>query len=621
MTSGLPDERPRRDDLPRVVVWVVVLLLVVLDVAPYFVTFVEADFARDLYAALRIVQGRSFPLVGPVISETAYLGPVWYYALASAMAAGGSITAVFACIAILASLRFPLAYLLGRDVFDRRTGLAFAVMLALPGIGSLASMWIAHPSLTVTFTLAVCLALWRAQARASTVWLAASGAAFGLALHAHPTTLPLVLPLAWVAAGIVRQRGARGLAGAAVAVALAAAPFLPLLAGWRVHAGDTLALTARMAHDAVATNVAAVVLVAHSFVWRIPDLVVGTWIASDGHPLLAWRAYAVALYAAASAGLILALVRGESRERRAIVLVAGSFVAWFLFIAAVRDVTRFYMLYALLPAFALTLALGLMALARHAGNVGSIVARTLLAGALAWAIAVPTARVVRAFDDEVRFPPLFGANVDLRKPGGGHFSRLHFLAAWHLDALARELCADGPAHVFGDLPQVVDSQFNVPAQLACGDRSKVVIGGAAGPGERAVYLVQRDALVPGEALHEFGGFGFGDVDEVLVPQPSIPLARGEDYPARKECGPPSPHRFDFTTSHAGTLVIASGLAITCPMRVASLERDGVAVDPGSAGDVSWVRAPDAPARWKLVVETAAPEAVQVFTIAAAQHPR
>lgn len=601
--------------------WTIVLLLAALDAAPFFVAFVEGDFARDLYAALRIVQGRAFPLEGPVISGATHLGPAWYYTLAIPMALGRSVTAVVATIAVLAALRFPLAFLVGREAFDARTGLAFAILLALPGVGSLASLWIAHPSVAPTLVLAVLWSLWRAQARSSPGWLAAAGAAFGLALHAHPTTLPLAIPLAWVAAGQVRRDGARGLAAALAALALAAAPFLPLAAGWREHVASVLDLSARMSNDAAAIGAGTFAAVAENLAWRVPDQAVATWIAVDGRALVVWRAYAAVLYAAAMAGAVLAIARGEPRERQSMLLVAASLVAWFLFITAIRGVTRFYMLYAVLPALALLLALGVTALARHAGRAGDVVARTMLAGALAWAIAVPAARVARALDDDLRLPPIFAAHGDLRQTGAVPYVRLHYLSARHLDLLGRRLCVDGVVHAFGDLAQVVDSQFNVPAQLRCGDRSRVVIGGTPAAGDHAFFLVQRGALEPRAALRDFGGFGFGRVEDVLVEAPSIPLARGEDYPSRKGCDSPAPHAFEFTTQRAATLVVASGLPITCPMRVLGLERDGVPVEPGAAGEAAWTRTPGAPARWRLVVETGAPESIQVFTVAPPRDAR
>ena len=117
------------------------------------------------------------------------------------------------------------------------------------------------------------------------------------------------------------------------------------------------------------------------------------------------------------------------------------------------------------------------------------------------------------------------------------------------------------------------------------------------------------------ALRDFGGFGFGRVDEVLVPRPALPLARGDDYPPRKGCGKAVRHDLAFETSRASTLVVASGLAVTCPMRVVRLERDGAPAEVSMAADSAWTRAPDGPARWTLVVETGAPEALQVFTVA------
>jgi len=609
-----------RDGVGAPFAWAVVALLAATDAAPYFVAFIEADFARDLHAALGIVQGRAFPLEGPVISATAHLGPAWYYALALPMALGGSLTAVVAAIAIVSCLQYPLAYVLGREAIDRSAGLAFAIALASPGIGSLASVWIAHPSVTVTLTLATLLCLWRAHAHASPAWLAGSGAAFGLALHAHPTTLPLAIPAAVVAVEVVRRRGASGVAGAAAAVALAAAPFLPLLAGYREQVDDALALSARISDDARTLDVPSMVTVAWNFAWRVPDLVVGTWVSSAGTPLYAWRAFLAATTAAAASGAALLLMRGRPAERRALLLAAGALVAGLLFVIAIREVTRFYMLYAVLPALALSVALGLVGLARYGGRGGAIVAPALLAGIVAWALVVGVARVARAVDDDLRLPALLGAHVDLRHVQDAPYVRLTYLSVRHVDQLGRRLCADGVVHVFGDLAQIVDSQFNVSARLRCGDASRVVIGGTPRAGEHALFLVPRAALEPRAALRDLGGFGFGRVDEVLLDRPSIALARGEDYPFRRGCGPPSVHEFELATRRAATLVLANGLAITCPMRVLRLERDGAPVGLQAAGDVMWTRAPDVPARWTLVVETAAPEAVQAFTVAPPRAP-
>lgn len=602
-----------RDDVRDLAAWSVVALLAVAHAAPFFVTFVEGDFARDLYAALRITQGRAWPTEGPIISGTLYLGPVWYYAIAAVMKLGGSLTAVVAAIAIASSLQFPLAYVLGREALDRATGLAWAAMLALPGVGSLASLWIAHPSLVPTLVLLVLLATWRARARASAGWLAFAGLAFGLALHAHPTTLPLALPIAWVGFERVRSEGRKGIAGAFAAVVLAALPFAPLLAGWGQHAAAAVRLSSQVAEGWAALRPEAFATVVAAVVWRVPDLLVGTWVSADGTPMAAWRAYAVALGAAAAWGIVRSAARGQPSTRSAAAWAVLALVAWLAFVVAIRDVTRFYMLYAPWPVLALVLALGLRSLDATGGS-RSAVARALVAGAIAWAVALGAARVGRALSDDVRLPPLLGAQVDLRRNDTRAYTRLHYLSVRHLDAIGKRLCVDGRVHVFAELAQVVDSQFNVAAQIRCGDASRVVIGGLPGPGEHAFFLLQRAALAPRVALRDFGGFGFGRVAEVLVPNPALPLARGDDYPSRKGCGDASVHRFAFETRDAATLVIANGLAITCPMRIVRLERDGASVEPATFADSAFAGAPAGPARWTLAVETAAPEAVQVFTV-------
>lgn len=592
--------------------WALLTVLAAAHAAPFFVTFIEGDFARDLYAALRIAQGREWPTEGPIISNTLHLGPAWYYAIAAAIKVGGSLTAVVAAIAIASSLQFPLAYALGSEAFDRATGLAWAAMLALPGVGSLASLWIAHPSLVPTLVLLVLLAAWRAHVRASSGWLAFAGLAFGLALHAHPTTLPLALPIAWVAVGRIRSGGRAGVAGALAAAVLAALPFAPLLTGWSQHAAAAVRMSSQVSGGWAAFGAEAFAAVATAFAWRVPDLLVGTWIAGDGASLTVWRAYAVALGTAAVWGIVGAARHGGTSTRTAAAWVVLALVAWLAFVVAVRDATRFYMLYAPWPLLALLLALGLRGL-DAAGGPRSAVARALVAGAIAWAVALGAARVGRAMADDVRVPPLLGAHVDLRRDDAGAYTRLHYLSVRHLDAIGKRLCVDGRAHVFGELAQVVDSQFNVAAQIRCGDASRVVIGGTPDPGAHGFFLLQRAALEPRMALRDFGGFGFGRVAEVLVPNPALPLARGEDYPSRKGCGEARLHTFAFETRRPATLVVANGLAITCPMRVVRLERDGAPVEVSMAADSGWTRAPAGPVRWTLAVETGAPEAVQVFT--------
>lgn len=610
---------PSSGDTRTSIRWLVgalVAALMLAHAAPFFVTFIEADFARDLDAALAIAQAHRLPTEGPIIAATVHLGPAWYYALAIAIAVGGSLTAAVASVALVSALQFPLAARLGSQAFDRRVGLAWAVLLALPGVGSLPSLWIAHPSVTATLVVATLLASWRAHAGGSGAWLALAGLGYGLAIHAHPTALPLGLAVAVVAIERIRADRRRGTIAAAAALLLAAAPFAPLLADPPRHVAAFAAIGASVSADASSFGVDAWGAVLVNALWRVPGLVVGTWLGSDGHAPAIWRVSLAAIYTAAAAGVVAVALRGPARRRRAIGSAVVAFVAWLAFVTAVRGETRFYMLYAAMPVAALALTLGLDGLATHAGRAGRVAAASVLTIAFAWSVALGVARVARALADDVRLPPILGAHVDLQRSVEHPPSRLRLLSVRDLDAIGKRLCVDGVTHLYGDLAQVVDSQFNVAARMRCGEASRVVIGGTPGPGDRAMFLLPREMLEPRAALREFGGFGLGRVASIQVPGAPIGLARGDVYPARVLCGPPATHELAFATANAGTLVVANGLPITCPMRVVSLSRDGGAVPWQASGDSTWTRAPHASSRWSLVVETAAPHAVQVFTVAA-----
>src|SRR5258708_2083812 len=132
----------------RVVVALAVVAIIGAYVAPYLLSPIEADLARDLYHGYRITVGDEFPLRGPLIGDSWHLGPAWYYLLAIALLVFHSITGAVASVGLLAALKFPLAWRLGREWVDARFGLTWAILLALPGIVAFESIWVAHPSLT-----------------------------------------------------------------------------------------------------------------------------------------------------------------------------------------------------------------------------------------------------------------------------------------------------------------------------------------------------------------------------------------------------------------------------------------------------------------------------------------
>ncbi len=174
-----PDVDAGRDGPGPLTAWAIVALLAVLHAAPFLITFIEGDFARDLDQATRIVEGSAWPTRGPVLAWTLNLGPVWYWLLALPLALTHSIAAAVAMVALLSALQFPLAYRLGSEVAGRAYGLAFAVFLALPGLASLQGIWIAHPSLVPSAMLVVALCAWRAWTLGSPSWWIAVDAGVG----------------------------------------------------------------------------------------------------------------------------------------------------------------------------------------------------------------------------------------------------------------------------------------------------------------------------------------------------------------------------------------------------------------------------------------------------------
>src|SRR4029450_8368984 len=67
-------------------------------VAPYLLSPIEADLARDLYRGYRITAGQEWPTRGPLIGDSWHLGPAWFYLLAVALllfhSIAGAVTSV-----------------------------------------------------------------------------------------------------------------------------------------------------------------------------------------------------------------------------------------------------------------------------------------------------------------------------------------------------------------------------------------------------------------------------------------------------------------------------------------------------------------------------------------------
>lgn len=186
------------------------------------------DLARDLFVAQEIVAGRHWPARGPLLAQAFQLGPAWFYAQALVLALTGSLAATATVLVAANSLKIPLAYLLGARLAGPWTGLLWAALVALPGWHSLMTVFGLHPGLVEPLALACLLACLRQARQGGRASLVFALLALSLAVNAHPTAVVLAV---FVAAAVVLRWRAHGpdLPGLALALGLAALPWLPLL--------------------------------------------------------------------------------------------------------------------------------------------------------------------------------------------------------------------------------------------------------------------------------------------------------------------------------------------------------------------------------------------------------
>jgi hypothetical protein len=205
--------------------------------------------------------------------------------------------------------------------------------------------------------------------------------------------------------------------------------------------------------------------------------------------------------------------------------------------------------------------------------------------------------------------------MDLKAGPKRGYAELDSLPLWDLDAMGRALCNAGGVRAYGDLAIIVDSQFNVPARVHCGERSSVVLGGLPGLGETALYALQLSGPAEERSAHRYGALRLGAVESILYPGRGIALANGNTYPARPACALATVHPIDFTTRSAGVIVVASAVPGQCPITLRRVTADGREVAPMRHLLSYFLAAPagDAETEWHLEIETGDIGAVQVFT--------
>lgn len=583
--------------------WVGLMLLCV---APYPFTTIILDTARDLVIAARIGGGEEWPLRGPIINAVGNLGPGWYYLLAPVLALTASTAATLAFVGLLDALKFPLAFVLGTRLGDRRLGASFALAMALPNWALVGALLATHTSVVQTAVLATALCALRLSDRDTFGRWLTLGLMLAAALHAHPATLVL-FPLLGVLLWQRRRRPWRGeLRGWAIAFVGALLPFLPMLVA-EMREGWPL-----LQHFPRYTD-------AHAFgnplALASGSLFGGTLLPGEhlAAPTWRWPLHLMLALAISPALIGLALSWSQRRNRRLAATLFAALALGVFGLALLRERTPFYMSLLLWPPVAGLLAVGWDALA--AAGWQAWLRRSAMLASVILAASASGLLILRAEQGLMRLPTAAIFDVaQWRTPG----DLKALLPAWRQDRLGRELCAArGPVVLHAEVGTLFDAALGLGARLDCGDTDGISIGGGA----------QHDADhrlgLPPQALRVLGLHPAPDWPAALRLAPTQVIAGsatetipdGRRYPFRpQESGRPDTHSWQFESAPEQTLLV------TTPFR----PYDGAQRQEVRANGViqysrldtyatSAYRCDDcvAPVRWHVRVRTGHPQRVDI----------
>ena len=435
----------------------------------------NSDTNRDLFFAQQIASAQAFPLTGPAINATFHVGPLWYYLLALPLLIVPNGATVPAFMALMSATQFPLAYLLGRRLRSAQAGLLFAAGLALPGwvVTSLGSL--THPVIAIPSLLLGVLA---AQAyRSAPDWPRAFGLGAGLLLMscAHPTlVLPGVLLLAvafWPLRSAVRQAG-----HFAMIVLLVLLSMLPVMyEQWLSGFADAAAMAVYPKSDWSLPSLWKALELVGAIALHGPRYVTRYWLGLSPEATSWLFALYLAVFALAGIGLAVVL-RRDAKVRRLAAVLAAAMLTHAMFLAAIRNQMRPWMIYVEAVPLAALLALGLEWFWRW--RTGRFAVATLLSATTLWTFAVYA--WLATGPEEVRLmhgPSGKNAFMDVRdyEDTGVRINRIARMRFRELFELGEHLCS--PVSLYGHYAYLVDYTYAVSAAHHCGTTRYVQLGG------------------------------------------------------------------------------------------------------------------------------------------------
>lgn len=509
----------------------------------------DLDYSRDVRIASDIVDGAAFPLHGPILAGSINLGPLWYYFLALPLALGLGYLGTTVLVALVAMGQIPLAYLAGKAWAGRTTGLIWAGLLLLPSWSMFEQVFNGHQVLTGLTVTSMLLFAIRFLSRATTGDFLGMTLAFSLALHAHPTTMPLgILPLICLWVG--RSRRLLPWSGVLLAAAVALLPFAPLLIeqwlyGWTIFDSVSGYLSSDQAQGALRN--------ALPLLWQLSGGGLLYWTQTVAE----WGDTVAILLSATNFGLCVAGMAGAIKrclrgDRTTILLMATLIIA-VMGVAMIRAYYPYYFITGLRVLYLGLVAVGLSEFAKQGQRCevfGSAVAASALA--VYWFIASPYIAHQRNGSLPFAFNPMF--NI----VGERQATRPHaFLKTIDIGPSGEWLCENKHVNIHGSYGQALLLTYALGARLSCNHR-QVMVGSGASDGEHWIGISHMQLNEIGcDPPVTIGGFGLVPVANVLSEGETVVLPGKVRYP-------PLPARFGNNSALSLKVDMAHGehIAVT-----------------------------------------------------------
>lgn len=572
------------------------------------------DTVRDLGASLLLARDGRIPLTGPgPINYGPYAGPAWIFLQAPPLLVSASYVATSIYVALVASLKFPALYELGRRLSSRRLGLCMAIAAAYPTFWVYQWIGFYHPNWIEAAAGATLILLVIADQRRSLGWLYAAIVMLGLAVQIHTTTLFYFPLAAWVLyrIGVRGPKLALHLFAMAILILLW---FAPVFFAPPVDRGALGGATNRIASDLSRFSVLALARAVATAAFEYPVAIGQTYGRAAHVAMGAWRAGLAIAWLAIAAGAMLRLRGGNGRGLFAFALALLA-VGWLAGVG-VRSYTSFYLVYFLLPLMAIAVGLCLESAVaapwrwlRATGYAACAVLVVSLAVAACGARNIGRSGII-----ETRLLAL----GDLSHPRDLSI-RAALVSSAARDEMAREACAVPGSHVtlHGELAYALSISLGLDYKLHCPDLVDrfAVFGTGAGPHLAALP----ESVVPALGIaqdHPVRGLRLLRAVRPVYPAEGHPFERRFGYFEQlKDRAPLQRVVVEFEAGANEIVAVYRHKPFDSQWLRFDVMQGGARVEPASATFNSWLyRTGNAPGHWTVEVETDAPQWVEVFVM-------